>query len=539
MDINNIINNNSSLEARLHNFQTRPSSLRIPASQVSALAGLHPYQNLPQLLYDFVYQSYLGQLLLQKDATALGLTLVDAKTHEEKIMLNLASTASTETKELVKQVLEVSSGKRKLQSVNQVQEIQTRIKHQAKEAQKSGKMSQKQVEQLVEASRGHVSTGFGTCHEEEALDVYEKRVGCCVRERNEALMEWRFDRRVVEGGVTAVPLGVAMRRGIWKQQQQQQQQQQQSASAESVKREGVHASNGAGGKSEPLDVDEVTNAKSGESKRSNIAKEDEGNDNVKPSANEDIVINDDGNDTDESKTKPAYEEEARSFFKIVGAVDGIRDELYMDNTKPTTNDTTNNVHNQTNKTQSTYATSEFSDDEDNWSLRPIIVECKHRIHRAQIPPPIYDQVQTCLYCNMYGVEEADLIQVVRRQNEPSQDDEADNKDNADTEESNEKKKKRNNKHIEITISRISLNEPIHNHNHHWNATILPRIASFVDAVYSIRGDDGKRYRLLMSVMQCQDENAGSEAEEEAWKVLWEECPWLIHCNTSYRKKRRF
>jgi len=207
------------INEQLYNFQYSPYYLRIPASSVAGLCGLHPYQNLPQLLFDYVYQGYTGQLLLQQDAHLLGLTLVDAKSHEQETMLNLASAASKETKDLVKQVLEVSEGKRKINSVDEVQSIQKQIKTQATKAKEEGKLSKKQVESLVEASRGHVSTGFGTCHEDEALDVYEKRIGCTVRERNEALMEWRFERVFdtnSELGVTAIPMGDAKRK-VWNQ----------------------------------------------------------------------------------------------------------------------------------------------------------------------------------------------------------------------------------------------------------------------------------------------------------------------------------
>jgi len=138
------------LNEQLYNFQYSPYYLRIPASSVAGLCGLHPYQNLPQLLFDYVYQGYTGQLLLQQDAHLLGLTLVDAKSHEQETMLNLASAASKETKELVKQVLEVSEGKRKINSVDEVQTIQKQIKTQATKAKEEGKLSMKQVDSLVE-----------------------------------------------------------------------------------------------------------------------------------------------------------------------------------------------------------------------------------------------------------------------------------------------------------------------------------------------------------------------------------------------------
>ncbi len=85
----------------------------------------------------------------------------------------------------------------------------------------------------------------------------------------------------------------------------------------------------------------------------------------------------------------------------------------------------------------------------------------------------------------------------------------------------------------ITVTRVSLNDPIYNHNHHWHETLLPRLASFADAVYNVRKDDGKRYRLLMA----QSEDVSDNAEEESWWLLWEECPWLRHCDTSLEKRR--
>ena len=194
---------------------------------------------------------------------------------------------------------------------------------------------------------------------------------------------------------------------------------------------------------------------------------------------------------------------------------------------------------------------EFSDDDDDdqWTLRPIIVECKHRMAKAQIPPPLYDQIQTCLYCHMYDVEEADLIQVIRRRSSRDNSGQKEetsyhgiSKECTETD-SNGAQKCKN--HIEITISRISLHDPLHNHQHHWTATILPRLASYVDAVYNVRKDDGKRYRLLMALMQCQEEetmqeNRGKHSEKDAWDVLWDECPWLLHCDTAYgRPIRRF
>ncbi|KAL7466448.1 hypothetical protein ACHAXS_006747 [Conticribra weissflogii] len=567
----------------LAEFQHSPHSLRIPASQVSSVCGLHPFTNLPRLLFDFVYQSHLGQMLLQADAKAVGLSLVtvDDTTHERAQLRSIASKASEPTKKLIERVLDRKS----IRSVDQVQSLQKQLRVHAEQAQKDGNITKRQVKDLLSLSRGHVSKGFGTMYEEDALDVYEKRVGCRVRERNDVLMEWKFRREILEdGSVTAVPLGKAERRwgdwAVWKSAQSAREKDDgndgedfgcvDTTENESSERHDIGTSCGdpslqttsrkIGRKSLPIHIDESETASDTDydsNSSSSIALVDDDEkvsicksyfgDNVQ---NSQFVIE-----------KP--------YFKITGAVDGIRDEVYLEDKAVTStqhDDGTNhciealkseddsadiaspenildandeilnlsssrsdNTQHEKAIVEDTYDSS-FDEDIEQWSLRPIIVECKHRMTKAHNPPPLYDQIQTCVYCHMYGVEEADLIQVVRRQ---CHDKSRDNGNRTDEQQ------------MEITISRICLNDPIHNHQHHWTATLLPRIASFVDAVYNIRRDDGKRFRLLMAMAQCEmgveylGTNIGEEedkienAEKESWKILWEECPWLLHCDTAF------
>ena len=510
----------------LSEFKNSPHHLRIPASSVSALCGLHPFQDLPKLLFDLVYQSRLGQWLLQNDARALGLALVDARERERETMLSLASAASNETRELVEQVLEVSGGTKRLESIEEVRSIQDRIKSRAIEAREDGRLSARQVKSLIESSRGHVSTGFGTCHEDDALDLYESRIGCCVRERNEALVEWRF-RRVcdVDGelGVTATPIGEAIRRG-WKR-----------PSGVTGNDDGKKAA----GREETMHVrpPEVPIEIDCDEKSGIIISNEE---HEKRAANGVV-----------SSPLAMDEESLKPFFRIVGAVDGIRDELYMDSSKPpagtsqdkppasaASSSISNNQENASKQQDATNIECSFSDDEeDNWTLRPIIVECKHRMNEAKVPPPLYDQIQTCLYCHMYNVEDADLVQVVRRKNKPKKkENDALRNETEDEKVGNGKCRTRSTtEETNITITRVSLSDPIYNHNHHWHATLLPRLASFADAVYNVRKDDGKRYRLLMA----QSEDVSDDAEEDSWRLLWEECPWLRHCDTAFANRRRF
>ena len=387
------------LNEQLYNFQYSPYYLRIPASSVAGLCGLHPYQNLPQLLFDYVYQGYTGQLLLQQDAYLLGLTLVDAKSHEQETMLNLASAASKETKELVKQVLEVSEGKRKINTVDEVQSIQKQIKTQATKAKEEGKLSKKQVDSLLEASRGHVSTGFGTCHEDEALDVYEKRIGCTVRERNEALMEWRFERVVDmnnELGVTAIPMGDAKRK-VWNQMNEV------AMDIDNNKKEPDDTKT-EGTRDDPIEIDIGAGANT---KQSAISDEKKTKDvpieiNIDDTTKQVAEKSEDKKtikDAATSSSLAVVKEKPKPFFRIVGAVDGIRDELYSESSAPKTSSDTKPKAEHTTQKQDEY---NFSDDEeDQWSLKPIIVECKHRMNEAKVPPPLYDQIQTCLYCHMY------------------------------------------------------------------------------------------------------------------------------------------
>ena len=90
----------------------------------------------------------------------------------------------------------------------------------------------------------------------------------------------------------------------------------------------------------------------------------------------------------------------RPFFTIYGAVDGIRDELWCPPNVCTSNG------------EQTCALDE------EWQLRQIIVECKHRMKHTFSSPPLYDQIQTTAYCLMYNVDHADIVQVVRMPKPP-------------------------------------------------------------------------------------------------------------------------
>jgi hypothetical protein len=89
------------------------------------------------------------------------------------------------------------------------------------------------------------------------------------------------------------------------------------------------------------------------------------------------------------------------------------------------------------------------------------------------------------------------------------------------------------KRLTFQVDRISLDDPMYQHGRNWHDVILPRLHSFATAIYTIRQDDCKRYRLLQS---CSDPLG--QLEPDAWELLFEECKWLKDCDTAFRRERR-
>jgi hypothetical protein len=148
---------------------------------------------------------------------------------------------------------------------------------------------------------------------------------------------------------------------------------------------------------------------------------------------------------------------------------------------------------------------------------------------------------------MYEVENADIVQVLRiqdRKNEGKPKSENINltKQHLDSKsvskDDNEKRavyskedksSKEDNPKIMVQANRVSLDDPIMQHRQQWNQVILPRLRSFAEAVYRVRRDDDKRYRLLASLCDPSDDD-----QEKAWKLLFTELPWLETCDTAFR-----
>ena len=483
-------------------FRSQRHSLRLSASNIAAVAGFHPWKNLIELLQDLVYQGYAGKELLRQDTELLGIEIVDS----EQVLKDLAKRAGATA--AVADALRVKDGSKMVPTVQAAGAIKEKAIQEA-----AKKLTTRELKIFKDGVRSAVDTGFGTKHEDDALDIYEKSVGWPVTERNAEVRAWSF-RTTDNNSVT--PMDEAS--PLWKS--------------------GAFVGNAAG---------------SSAAKRSKVLV-----DLTSDTARDNIQSDEDEKHGALNQTEPA----PKPFFSILGSVDGIRDEL----------------------------TPGCEDDDDSWVIRQVIVEVKHRMRRVQPTPPLYEQIQTTAYCLMYNVNDADLVQVLRTQERPEPKSGSSGKDQSTldswikssggdaesvegksseskpaaagavevkedddaavsaqiTEESKfntgrdeqklcedrrilSQKREREKGKTVISVSRVSLDDPIMRHRQQWNNVILPRLRSFVEAVYCIRSDDDKRYRLLTAVSEM--------ATDTAWQILFDECPWLQSCDTAFHNDR--
>jgi hypothetical protein len=152
---------------------------------------------------------------------------------------------------------------------------------------------------------------------------------------------------------------------------------------------------------------------------------------------------------------------------------------------------------------------------------------------ASTPPPLYGQIQAVAYCLMYETTEADIIEVTWNNTADESNDMNTNnnscnktKDNKITYDSKPADKNKSYR-IPIATSRITLYDPVHRHGEHRKSIILPRLRDFVEAIYAIRCDDGKRYQLLSY--------PASMDEDMSWKLIIDECSRLKNCDTAYSR----
>ena len=521
-------------------FRLRKDGLRIATSDVAAITGFNPYASIPQIILSLIYQGFIGQKLLQQDASVLGLQFVD----ENSILEELASQAGKQTVNLLREAL-----LSKPDTVQKAKQIKERV---LKEAKDSDKLTKKELKFIEDRVRQNVDTTFGTFHEKDALDAYEKKIGWEVRDRNSEIREWKFikcDDCNIPGRIK--PIEAVTRKPFFSNKSLDESMEHNDRAKKrkkSIKNSTI----------EVINIDDCCDV----SKKSDYISIKE--------TNAQQTIDKTKNKTNMNGTSlPSCEkEEMKPFFSILGCIDGIRDELWCD---PKPNDSKNENEKE--------HYDEFSNASDGkWELREIVIECKHRMNKAFHPPPLYDQIQAVIYCCMYNVDQADIVQVVRRNKLKSTDDKKNESKVADQKAytkrdttvkertkinlnnemkiTNQQDSKNcfpsaaNKSDLDITISRISLNDPVFQHIQNFYDVILPRLRSIVDFVYETRSDDSKRYRFLFAASgvaindyDITNKSTNKSASNndvmddvEAWKILVEECNWLADCDTLYNRE---
>jgi len=80
--------------------------------------------------------------------------------------------------------------------------------------------------------------------------------------------------------------------------------------------------------------------------------------------------------------------------------------------------------------------------------------------------------------------------------------------------------------VEISVSRVSLDDEIMRHRQNWHEEVLPRLISFVKAVYSVRRDEGRRRSLLFALASEDEETAVSNSDSTCLTLVPELMPIL-------------
>ena len=386
---------------------------------------------------------------------------------EEEMLLNIATKAGKDALISMERALAVQKGTLVLNNTNEATQLKQNVLQMAAA---SDKLNPAEIQLLKKGIPQVVDRGYGTHHERGAIDLYETKCGWEIRERNAAILKWPFIRAEDTHKAPQTQLSNNI-----------------TPTATVIPLASATKLNFAKNEEQPAKRPRVDS----------VAPLQRTKD-AEPEQSTEIVI-----DLTEEEVPLDNSYSTLPFFCIYGAVDGIRDELWYD--------------------ASTSGSDEQDNPDDYWKLRQVVIECKHRMSsscRARAAPPLYDQIQAVVYCLMYQTTEADLVEVFRTEDKKCQKNKQKDAQKSETEVQK----------IEIVASRVSLDDPLNRHGENWELFILPRLRSFVDAVYNIRSDDEKRYRLLSSVANLDD--------SDAWTMIIEECPWLMNCDTAFKMYKR-
>ena len=389
-------------------FQETCHSLRIAASDVAAVTGFHPYRNLPKLYMDHIYQGRMGMKQLHHDTTLLGISMVS----EEEMLRQVAQKAGPSTCQALQTAWQIQRGTKQVGTIEGAKQLHNHI---IQQAQQSQALTCQELKVLQMGTQQWIHTGFGRTWEDVALNLYEQQSGWEVQERNSEIRAWPFAKydppppTQSQSQTQTNPKDDNDENNSNNNNAQFHDSIMPTArpiqSAYPIPRETMldtiqRDHDEPHGKRERMAsaVIDLTDSPS------MMMQDDNSNEETIASRNHigDVMTTMTTTTTRTSTTTTARlnssNESDLPYFIIRGSVDGIRDELVP---APTIG-------------SSSMDPPCGSPGDDSWMFRKVIVECKHRMNRLQPSPPLYEQIQAITYCFMYQVEDADLVQVLRK-----------------------------------------------------------------------------------------------------------------------------
>jgi hypothetical protein len=525
----------------LRSFRDQSYGLRLSASHLAACVGLNPYSNLPELVLQLVYQGADGFLLQRNDARLLGIELVS----NEEQLRSIATKGGEATRNAVETALLVQHQKKTLKTTDAVKQVHQRA---LQEARRSGKLSAQEIAVLGEGVRSAVFRGFGISHESAALDWYEANYcGCPVTERNSETKLWKFARDDTDPLVpSAVPVdreGKGLPRSVSEGEKDVEGSKLQVVASEG---ESDRASAAVSSQvAEPLFViaGKIDGVREEMAPASHLSSGGGGG-----------GVNDDDNTDDgwmmrrvlvECKHRiralrsciPVYEVVQATAYcymfdaEVADLVQVLRKARATSHkrSKPSGDShTEESKKSETCDIRNYFKRAGSKEDkciEEKEDAPSAGAAAAVSSEPSQKPPLVTEHAST----TESSCDDAKTSPISR----PEQESDAaqDPKKEPDT---SKIEKTADESDLCMNVIRLDLDDPVWQPRMLWHSLVLPRLRSFVEAVYAIRRDDSKRYQLLQAVAIANGDGA---LLEPAWSMLHHECPWLVDCDTAFYRSQ--
>lgn len=145
---------------------SRRQILRISAGRAAAAAGIHPYTDVGELFLELLYQD-LPELLLH-DAALAGVEVISNADERERLLEKSGAAMVLEA---------ILKDATRAESVADARGAREAVEKTVASARQSGRLSEQESADLLNALQLEVNLDFGTRHEDAALDLYEARLG--------------------------------------------------------------------------------------------------------------------------------------------------------------------------------------------------------------------------------------------------------------------------------------------------------------------------------------------------------------------------